>query len=72
MDNQGSADHIIDTERVFLYRALVAARGDNQTPIYRMDEELYAKNVGVSHRSRESLLAGFQAVRSRQSSYLSI
>jgi uncharacterized damage-inducible protein DinB len=55
--------HIIDTERVFAYRALVAARGDNLTPIYRMDEELYAKNVEVSHRSRESLLAEFKAVR---------
>src|SRR5881398_3552787 len=40
--------HILDTERVFSYRALVAARGDATTPHYRMDEELYAKNVDVS------------------------
>jgi hypothetical protein len=33
--------HIIDTERVFAYRGLAAARGD-QSPVYRMDEELYA------------------------------
>src|SRR5262245_57098500 len=39
--------HIIDTERVFAYRALAAARGD-ATPVYRMDEELYAGNVDVS------------------------
>jgi hypothetical protein len=31
--------HIIDTERVFSYRALVSARGDGTTPHYRMDEE---------------------------------
>jgi uncharacterized damage-inducible protein DinB len=55
--------HMIDTERVFAYRALAAARGDNATPVYRMDEELYARNVEVAQRSRPSLLAEFQAVR---------
>ena len=54
--------HLIDTERVFSYRALVAARGDAATPHYRMDEELYANNVNVSQRTLESLLAEFQAV----------
>jgi uncharacterized damage-inducible protein DinB len=56
--------HIIDTERVFSYRGLVAARGDNVTEIYQMDEELYAKNVDVSHRSMQSLVSEFKAVRS--------
>ena len=55
--------HVIDTERVFSYRALVAARGDT-TPHYRMDEELYARNVDVSGRSLQSLISEFQAVRS--------
>ncbi|MGA9773315.1 MAG: DinB family protein [Blastocatellia bacterium] len=55
--------HIIDTERVFSYRALVAARGDCITPHYRMDEELYAKNVDVSHRTLQSLISEFKAVR---------
>ena len=55
--------HMLDTERVFSYRGLTAARGDN-TPIYRMDEELYAQNVDVSHRSLQSLLAEFKAIRS--------
>jgi uncharacterized damage-inducible protein DinB len=54
--------HLIDTERVFCYRALAAARGDT-TPHFRMDEELYAKNVDVSPRTLESLLSEFQAVR---------
>ena len=54
--------HIIDTERVFSYRGLVAARGDS-SPQYRMDEELYAGNVAVSGRSLESLISEFKAVR---------
>jgi uncharacterized damage-inducible protein DinB len=56
--------HIIDTERVFSYRGLVAARGDTVTPHYRMDEELYARNVDVSQRSLPSLISEFRAVRS--------
>jgi uncharacterized damage-inducible protein DinB len=55
--------HIIDTERVFSYRALVAARGDDATPHYRMDEELYARNVDVSLRTLKSLISEFKAVR---------
>jgi uncharacterized damage-inducible protein DinB len=54
--------HIIDTERVFSYRGLVAARGDD-SPHYRMDEELYGRNVDVSRRSLTSLLEEFKAVR---------
>jgi uncharacterized damage-inducible protein DinB len=56
--------HVIDTERVFSYRALAAARGDNLTLHQRMDEELYAGNVEVSHRTLQSLLSEFKAVRS--------
>jgi uncharacterized damage-inducible protein DinB len=55
--------HIIDTERVFSYRALVASRGDASTPHYRMDEELYARNVDVSDRTLQSLISEFTAVR---------
>src|SRR6266850_8536193 len=55
--------HIIDTERVFSYRALAAARGDSKTPVYRMDEELYARNVDVTNRTLRSLIAEFKAVR---------
>src|SRR5882672_12704000 len=51
--------HIIDTERVFSYRGLVAARGDNMTLHQRMDEELYANNVDVSHRTLQSLISEF-------------
>lgn len=55
--------HIIDTERVFAYRALAAARGD-ESPVYRMDEELYARNVDVSKRAVASLVSEFKVVRS--------
>ena len=54
--------HIIDTERVFSYRGLIAARGD-ACPQYRMDEELYAGNVDVSQRTLPSLISEFTAVR---------
>jgi uncharacterized damage-inducible protein DinB len=54
--------HIIDTERVFSYRALAAARGD-ESPVYRMDEEIYARNIDVSDRSLDSLLSEFRTVR---------
>lgn len=60
--------HIIDTERVFACRALAAARGD-ETPFYRMDEELYARHVDVSNRTMADLASEFTSVR-RASEYL--
>ena len=60
--------HIIDTERVFANRALAAARGD-ETPVYRMDEELYARNVDVSKRTMADLISEFKIVR-KASEYL--
>lgn len=55
--------HIIDTERVFNYRALVAARGDSETPLHKMEPDLYAKNAVVTHRTMQSLIMEFNAVR---------
>ncbi len=55
--------HAIDTERGMSYRALVAARGDSEMPLATMDEDLYARNVDLTSRSMESLLAEFLAVR---------
>ncbi len=55
--------HIIDTERVFSYRTLVCVRGDHKTSLYSMDEDLYAANVNLSHRTMESLLQEFESVR---------
>lgn len=55
--------HIIDTERGFSYRAIVCVRMDNSTPLYGMDQDLYASHVDVTHRSMDSLIEEFLAVR---------
>lgn len=55
--------HIIDTERVMSYRALVAMRGDASTPLPSVDENLYAQNVDVTNRSMEDLVEEFEIVR---------
>ncbi len=55
--------HMIDTERVMAYRALVAARGDSKTQLYGMDENAYAQNVNVTNRTMDDLLEEFSAVR---------
>ena len=55
--------HLIDTERVFSYRALVAARGDKTTQLQSFDDNLYAKNAAGNNRSMDSLLEEFAVVR---------
>lgn len=47
--------HIIDTERVFTERTTRFARQDGVTP-QGFDENLFADNAKVSHRTLESLL----------------
>lgn len=55
--------HIIDTERVMSYRALVAARGDNDAILCSMDENKYAEACPYSGRSMESIIDEFNAMR---------
>lgn len=57
--------HIMDTERVMSYRALVSARADKTTILYTMDEDLYAAaaNVNISRRTMEDLLIELKAIR---------
>lgn len=55
--------HMIDTERVFAYRALVTSRGDSATQLQPFDEDAYAAAVDVSGRTMESLMEEFLAVR---------
>ena len=55
--------HIIDTERAFAFRAFVCARGDADTPLHGIDENLYAANINVTDRTIESLIDEFIAVR---------
>ena len=54
--------HIIDTERVFTYRALAFARQEpNALP--GMDENSYAKNSNADNRKWKDLVDEFEAVR---------
>lgn len=55
--------HLIDTERVMSYRALVGIRGDKHTVLCNMDENLYAAHAEVSSRNITDLLEEFAAVR---------
>ncbi len=46
--------HMTDTERVFAYRAMRIARGD-ETPLPGFDENLYAANALVEHVALQAL-----------------
>jgi len=54
--------HMIDTERVFQYRALRFARND-KTSLPGYDENFYVPNSNVSGRGLTSLLSEYVAVR---------
>jgi hypothetical protein len=55
-------NHLIDTERIFAYRALRFARKDPQQPL-TFEEDHYAANADVSRRSLAELLEEFDTVR---------
>lgn len=54
--------HIIDSERVFAYRALCIARGD-KTPLAGFDEKEYIRNASFDRFSLEDLIAELESVR---------
>lgn len=54
--------HLIDSERIFAYRALRIARGD-QTPLPGFDQEAYAETGEANSRTPVSLVDEFAAVR---------
>jgi uncharacterized protein (TIGR03083 family) len=54
--------HIIDTERVFAYRALRFARND-ATPLSPFEQDDYVANSGANTRSLDDILAELRAVR---------
>jgi hypothetical protein len=54
--------HLIDTERVFMYRALTFARGD-QTSLPPFDENAWASTSNAGGRALPELIAEFEAIR---------
>ena len=56
-------NHMNDAERIFSYRSLVAARMDGTTNLFSFDENDYARNVDVSHRSLKDLVEEFRILR---------
>jgi hypothetical protein len=54
--------HMIDTERVFSYRALRISRND-KTALAGFDENSFAANAPVSHRSLAELVKEFLLLR---------
>ncbi len=55
-------NHIIDTERIFAYRALRFARGDNQQPL-SFDENAFAANANLTNTTSQILADEFDSVR---------
>lgn len=58
----GIFQHMIDSERVFAYRALRFARND-ATPLQGFDQDLYAANIKASSCSLSNLWNEFKLVR---------
>jgi len=54
--------HIIDTERIFAYRALRIARND-ATPMAGFEQDDYIINSDTTNRSLESLIKEYKTVR---------
>ena len=55
-------NHLIDTERIFNYRALCIARKD-KTPLNGFDENEYAMNSYATNRSFDSIIDEYITVR---------
>lgn len=54
--------HIIDTERVFQYRALRFSRND-ATPLPGFDQDVFADGVQMENSTKETIIAEYSAVR---------
>jgi uncharacterized damage-inducible protein DinB len=59
---KGVIGHVIDTERIFAYRALRFARND-QTPLPGYDQDDYGRAANFDARTLASLTDEFQSVR---------
>ena len=59
---KGILGHIIDDERIFVYRALRFARNDT-TAVPGFDQELYAAESGTDQRKAADLSVDYSATR---------
>ena len=59
---KGVISHVIDTERIFAYRALRFSRHDD-TPIEGYEQDLYDANSNLDNRSIATMIAEFESVR---------
>ena len=55
--------HIVDVERTMFNRLFVAARGDHQSALFKMDDALYQQNANTATRTLKSILDEFNLVR---------
>ena len=60
--------HLIDAERVFLYRATCIARGD-RTPLPSFDENRYVDGGNFDERTFHGLLAELEAARASTAAF---
>ena len=54
--------HMIDTERIFMYRCFRISRQD-PAPLVGFDQDIYNAPSKADHKSMEALLAEFDAIR---------
>jgi uncharacterized damage-inducible protein DinB len=54
--------HVIDTERIFMYRCFRIARHDN-TPLAGFDQDIYIKPSGANNKTLDSLLEEYLITR---------
>ncbi|MCG8458360.1 MAG: DinB family protein, partial [Holophagales bacterium] len=60
--------HLVDDERIFAYRALCVARGD-ETPLPGFDENAYMRYAAFEKRPLPELLDEYRAVRAASISF---
>jgi len=54
--------HMVDDERIYAYRAMCFARGEQQS-LPGFEQEDYAANSGANERSMESIIEEYEALR---------
>ena len=54
--------HLMDCERIFIYRALRFSRGD-ETPLPGFEESLYAEFAEANEREKEDIMREYSLVR---------